>query len=86
MTIDRSYLLIEFMHWYWVIGNKHSLISKSDFEFIYNIWNNGLVYYDPKVRERLNTIREVYLNSIESGMYELEIKNILKTIDANFLK
>tara|TARA_B110000285_G_C14644042_1_gene388864 strand:- start:77 stop:286 length:210 start_codon:yes stop_codon:yes gene_type:complete len=48
------------MEWYWKVAHTHDLISKEDYEFVYNLWNNGVITYGDKMQERLNKIREIY--------------------------
>lgn len=70
MTFDKTTFLKELMKWYWDCAHEHYLITKSDYEFIYEIWNNGLTFYDDKVQERLNNIRLIYMDSIRDGVYK----------------
>jgi len=70
MTLDRARFLVELMKWYWDLAQPKGLISKSDYEFIYDIWNNGLSFYDDGIQERLNNIRTIYVNSIKNGDYK----------------
>lgn len=69
MTADKSKLLTKLMKWYWDLAEEKNLISKSDYEFLYDIWNNSLSYYDADIQERLNKIRTIYVNSIKNGSY-----------------
>ena len=36
------------------------LISDTDYDFLYELWNNGVSSYDNKMKERLNKIRNLY--------------------------
>lgn len=67
MTLERKETLSKIMGWFWARGNTERLISKSDYEFVYDIWNNGLSYYGTNVQERLNKIRAIYLADINGG-------------------
>ena len=66
MTLDRKEVLSKLMEWYWARANPYNLITKSDYEFVYDIWNNGLSFYGESVQERLNGIRLIYLNDIQT--------------------
>ncbi len=66
MTDKRKILLKNIMKWYWDRGNEQNSISKQDYEFIYSIWNHGLSFYGHNVQERLNRIRETYLNDLKN--------------------
>ena len=65
MTEDRKQGLLKLIHWYWseIIDGKPGPITSSDYEFIYKIWRNGLGIYDDDVKERLNSIRDIYNKS-----------------------
>lgn len=65
MTDKRRIFLKIIMEWYWSVAQKDNLISKSDYEFVYDIWNNGLNFYTKTIQNRLNKIREIYIKSIE---------------------
>lgn len=60
MTEEHRDGLKKIMEWYWKVAHTHNLISKEDYDFIYNIWNKGLNTYDDKMQKRLNKIREIY--------------------------
>jgi hypothetical protein len=60
MTEEHRDGLKKIMEWYWKVAHTQSLISKEDYDFIYNIWNNGVSTYDDKMQKRLNKIREIY--------------------------
>lgn len=66
MTLERKQFLSKLMAWYWLNGNPHNLISKSDYEFIYDIYDAGLSFYNEDVQTRLNGIRTIYLNDIKN--------------------
>lgn len=63
MTDEKRELIKTLLKWYWEIAEPRKLISKSDYEFIYDIWNNGLNYYGSDVQTRLNRIRNTYINN-----------------------
>jgi len=67
MTLERKDGLSKLMEWYWTRGNPNNLITKEDYSFIYDIWNNGLSFYGPDVQDRLNKIREIYINDLQNG-------------------
>jgi len=48
------------MGWYWNVGKPRNLISDTDYDFLYELWNNGVSSYDNKMKERLNKIRNLY--------------------------
>lgn len=61
MTTEKRNGLKKIMEWYWKFGNTEHIISNSDYEFVYNLYNNGLSFYGNEIQERLNEIREKYL-------------------------
>ena len=48
------------MGWYWTVAKQQELITPEDYDFLYNLWNNGVTSYDEKMKERLNKIRNLY--------------------------
>ena len=60
MTKQHRDGLKAIMEWYWKVGNTKNLISKEDYELLYQLWNNGVTTYGKKLQERLNKIREIY--------------------------
>lgn len=58
---------VKFMQWYWSEHLNPNRIVKdvtiSDYEFIYTLWKNAVPYYDEKMKQRLNKLREIYLNN-----------------------
>ena len=64
MTPERKELLRDIMKWFWEIGERDNLISTSDYEFVYDIWFNGLGFYNSDVKNRLINIRNIYVKSI----------------------
>jgi len=60
MTYDHRKLLEHMMGWYWNVGKPRNLISDTDYDFLYELWNNGVSSYDNKMKERLNKIRNLY--------------------------
>jgi len=67
MNQDRMTFLKELMKWYWETGNPENLITKSDYEFLYDLWNHSLSYYGTEVQDRLNKIRTIYIDSIKNS-------------------
>lgn len=65
MTPVKKKLLRNLLSWYWTSGWERNLITNSDYQFIYDIHNNGLVMYSVDIQERLNRIREIYINDIK---------------------
>ncbi len=63
MTNDHRKLLEHMMGWYWNVGKQQNLITPSDYDFLYNLWNNGVTSYDDKMQERLNKIRNLYIET-----------------------
>ena len=63
MTYEHRKLLEHMMGWYWTTGKQRGLISNEDYDFLYELWNNGVSSYDAKMKERLNTIRNLYKNN-----------------------
>jgi len=53
------------MEWFWVTFRKRGSldfgVNTSDFDFLYSIWKNGVPTYDTSMQERLNKIRDIYL-------------------------
>ena len=60
MTNDHRKLLEHMMGWYWTVGKQQNLITPEDYDFLYNLWNNGVTSYDVVMKNRLNKIRELY--------------------------
>jgi hemerythrin len=60
MTNEHRILLERMMGWYWNIAKQQHLITPEDYNFLYELWNNGVSSYDEKMRERLNRIRNLY--------------------------
>ena len=60
MTGKHRELLERMMGWYWNIAKQQELITQEDYDFLYEIWNNGVTSYDEKMQERLNNIRNLY--------------------------
>ena len=48
------------MVWYCTVGKHQNLITPEDYDFLYNLWNNGVTSYDVVMKNRLNKIRELY--------------------------
>lgn len=66
MTEERRQVLKKIMEWYWQMDRAY--ITKSDYEFVYDLWDHGLSFYGEEVKERLNNIRTIYLDySIQTG-------------------
>ena len=60
MTGDHRKLLEQMMGWYWSVAKQRELITPEDYDFLYDIWNNGVTSYSKKMQERLNKIRNLY--------------------------
>jgi hypothetical protein len=60
MTGDHRKLLERMMGWYWSVAKQRELITLEDYNFLYEIWNNGVTSYSKKMQERLNRIRQLY--------------------------
>ena len=60
MTAKHRKLLEHMMGWYWTVGKQQNLITPEDYDFLYNLWNNGVTSYDVVMKNRLNKIRELY--------------------------
>jgi len=60
MTDAHRKGLQRIMEWYWKVAHTNNLISKSDYELVYELWNNGVTTYGKHLQERLNRIREIY--------------------------
>lgn len=69
---DHLRFFPKFMEWYWkcrgiddsqFIIEFNTMVTLSDFDFIYSLWKNGVSTYDEKMQERLNRLREVYMNN-----------------------
>ncbi len=60
MTNDHRKLLEHMMGWYWNVGKQQKLITPEDYNFLYNLWNNGVTSYNKKMQKRLNIIRNLY--------------------------
>lgn len=69
---DHKKFFIKFMEWYWkcrgiddsqFIIEFNQIVTLSDFDFIYSLWKNGVSTYDEKMQERLNILRDIYINN-----------------------
>jgi hypothetical protein len=69
---DHKKFFIKFMQWYWeckgiedsqFIFEFNTIVTLSDYEFIYSLWKNGVSRYDEKMQERLNILRDIYINN-----------------------
>ena len=60
MTHGHRKLLEHMMGWYWNVGKQQKLITPEDYNFLYNLWNNGVTSYNKKMQKRLNIIRNLY--------------------------
>ena len=60
MTHGHRKLLEHMMGWYWNVGKQQNLITQEDYDFLYELWNNGVNSYDEKMKVRLNKIRNLY--------------------------
>lgn len=63
MSSEHRKLLSAIMEWYWDVGQNH--ISKSDYEFVYSIWNHGVSVYGKNIQTRMNEIRDKYVESLK---------------------
>ena len=63
MTGKHRKLLEHMMGWYWNVGKQQNLITPSDYDFLYNLWNNGVTSYNKEMQERLNKIRNLYIET-----------------------
>ena len=62
MTGERKIALRKMMAWYWNRG--FNFITVNDYEFLYDIYSHGISFYYDNVKDRLNDIRDIYLNDI----------------------
>jgi len=60
MTESHRKGLQKIMEWYWKVAHNQNLISKEDYELVYDLWNNGVTRYGTHLQKRLNEIREIY--------------------------
>jgi len=66
MTDERRKNLLTLIQWYWAIVVPHanktgfSFISVRDYEFLYQLYNNALGFYDNDIQDRLNEIKDIY--------------------------
>jgi hypothetical protein len=66
MTEERKKSILTMIQWYWgvVIPTANitgiQLISKSDYEFLYQLYDNSLSFYDKDIQTRLNNIKDIY--------------------------
>ena len=65
MTDEHKLALRKMMTWYWDRGLN--FITVSDYEFLYDIYSHGISFYYDNVKDRLNEIREIYLNDIKDA-------------------
>ena len=74
MTPEKRKYLIRIMHWYWQsMDNGEPYIHNSEFEFVYQLWKNGLGFYGSEIQERLNKIVNIYNQN--KGKWKEEMKN-----------
>ena len=68
LTEERKKALLLLMQWYItdLYLERIPKISKSDYEFIYELWDSGLGIYTNEMQERLNGIRDIYNKDIEN--------------------
>jgi len=59
MTDNRKEALKTLIAWYWQGGMDY--VSKSDYEFLYDLYDHSLGFYNEDVQFRLNQIREMYI-------------------------
>lgn len=63
-TEETRDLLPKMMGWFWNKFDERKFldfdVSMEDFDFMYNLWKNGVNQYDDKMRDRLNQIRNIY--------------------------
>ena len=66
-TLEQRDLLITLITWFWASFNKAGYlnfgVTLEDYEFMYSLWKNGVGTYDDKMQDRLNSIRDVYLDN-----------------------
>ena len=64
-TDEQRGLLLKLMAWFWDTFEKRGFldfgVTIEDFDFVYSLWKNGVNAYDDKIQERLNSIRDIYL-------------------------
>jgi hypothetical protein len=64
-TDETRALLPKMMGWFWTTFDERNFldfgVSIEDFNFMYDLWKNGVWKYDDKMRDRLNHIRDIYL-------------------------
>jgi len=63
-TEETRDLLPKMMGWFWNTFDERKFldfgVTMEDFDFMYNLWKNGVNQYDDKMRDRLNQIRNIY--------------------------
>lgn len=63
MTDDKRKAIIELIQWFWKsVNDGNQILHKSDYEFLYDIWDASLSMYSTEVQTRLNQIRDTYLD------------------------
>ena len=64
MTWEKKQAIVEIIKWYWdTVDRNEAVLSKSDFEFLYDLWEASLEYYNTEVQTRLNQIRDIYIEN-----------------------
>lgn len=64
MTDDKKRAIIELIRWYWESISKGLYpFSKSDYEFLYSLWESGVGIYNTEIQTRLNQIRDIYIEN-----------------------
>ena len=69
-TDETRDLLPKLMGWFWATFDERKFldfgVSIDDFNFMYELWTNGVLMYDDKIRDRLNHIRDIYVKMNKS--------------------
>jgi|TARA_R110000796_G_scaffold85634_1_gene185710 hypothetical protein len=71
-TDEHKVFFMKFMEWYWKSRQNTNTnfilkfqveVTISDYEFIYSLWKNGVNSYNDKMQNRLNKLRNIYIEN-----------------------
>jgi len=64
-TEDTRGLLLSLISWFWKTFEERGFldfgVTIEDYKFLFSLWENGVIRYNDKQRDKLNSIRDIYL-------------------------